>query len=134
TEELDHDNRIERYIKAGQFSAQIPGQFSAQINIGDGSVVWYAMVFVLSGVIHVGMILWWSERRWNIVRSSLKLIAWTRLAIFLVGVALLAWYAQTMRVSGLAWVNLMTSAVIFGVPYLLAVTLIYKKKLLVRSV
>ncbi|WP_036237205.1 hypothetical protein, partial [Martelella sp. AD-3] len=32
TEELDHDNRIERYIKAGQFSAQIPGQFSAQIN------------------------------------------------------------------------------------------------------
>ncbi|AMM84571.1 hypothetical protein AZF01_09565 [Martelella sp. AD-3] len=92
------------------------------------------MVFVLSGVIHVGMILWWSERRWNIVRSSLKLIAWTRLAIFLVGVALLAWYAQTMRVSGLAWVNLMTSAVIFGVPYLLAVTLIYKKKLLVRSV
>ena len=37
TQELDHHGRHERYLKAGQLSAQIPGQFSAQITSRQSS-------------------------------------------------------------------------------------------------
>lgn len=105
----------------------------ALLYYSGGDVVTFSWAYLLTRFQGLCLILWWSEKRWGIVRSSMVQISAVRTLSFVIGIAGLAWYSQSVAVGETVLAQLLVSLLIFAIPYTVCVFLVYRKALLSRE-
>ncbi|QQM32438.1 hypothetical protein JET14_09995 [Martelella lutilitoris] len=105
----------------------------AALYLSDGNLVYFSYVFLATRIFNVGLMMRWCQTRWDVVFSSLKLIAFLPTVAFLAFVAVAGWLCHTLALGETPLIRLITGAGTFLTVYAAGLLLMYRKKLFHRS-